>query len=426
MKRRVVISGMGVITPVGIGKEVYWQNLLDGVSGIQPLKFPDIDMETYRTRIAGVVENFELSDFLPVNKKTRYLGRASRFALAATRMALEDAGLHPTFNKTQARIAGIDPYQIGIILGTGSGNMDVLDNGYPRFLAHMGPKKITAHDLPYQLISTVAASVAIQFSCRGISYVIPATCSSAAHAIGDSYHHLKSGVADIIITGGVECAVTPMIISAFIATRAMSTRNDQPQKASRPFDRDRDGFVMGEGAGIVILETLEHALRRNAPIYAEVIGVGMTSDAHHVTIPALDGKPFSRAIRMAMEAADIEPQEIDYINAHGTSTKLNDPIETRAIKDVFGKRAYDIPISSTKSMTGHLIGAAGGIEIVATALSIRDGLVHPTINYEFPDPQCDLDYVPNRKRAVAVRTAMSNSLGFGGFNSVVILRKYER
>lgn len=425
MKRRIVITGMGVISPVGTGKEVYWRNLLDGVSGIRPLKFPDVDMDTYRTRIAGTVEDFELSDYLPANKKTRYLGRASRFALAAARMALEDAGLQLNFNKTQAHITGVDPYQVGVIMGTGSGNMDVLDNGYPRFLAHMGPKKLTAHDLPYQLISTVAASVAIQFNCRGISYVIPATCSSAAHAIGNSFHQLKSGLADIIITGGVECAITPMIISAFIATRAMSTRNDQPQKASRPFDRHRDGFVMGEGAGVVILETLVHALSRNAPIYAEVIGVGMTSDAQHVTIPALDGKPFGRAIRMALQAAGIEAQEIDYINAHGTSTRLNDPIETRAIKSVFGKRAYDIPISATKSMTGHLIGAAGGIEIIATALSIRDGIIHPTINYETPDPQCDLDYVPNQKRAVPVRTAMSNSLGFGGFNSVLILRKYE-
>jgi 3-oxoacyl-[acyl-carrier-protein] synthase II len=303
--------------------------------------------------------------------------------------------------------------------------MDILEEAVVHFIENRGPKKLSAHDLPYQLVSTVAAGVAIGFDCRGMSYVIPTTCSSASQAIGNSYRHLKNGWEDVMITGGAECAITPLIFGGFVASRAMSTRNDQPQKASRPFDRERDGFVMGEGAGIVILEKLEHALRRNATIYAEVVGFGMTSDAYHVTIPDLSGKAFVQAIRMALKEAGIGPEDIDYINAHGTSTKLNDPIETRAIKEVFGKRAYDIPVSSTKSMTGHLIGAAGGIEIIAAALSIRDGLIPPTINYEFPDPECDLDYVPNQMRAVPVRVAMSNSLGFGGFNSIVILRKHE-
>jgi 3-oxoacyl-[acyl-carrier-protein] synthase II len=258
-----------------------------------------------------------------------------------------------------------------------------------------------------------------------MNYVVPTACSSASQAIGNSFRHLKDGWEDVIITGGTDAGITPVTFGGFVALRAMSTRNDEPEKASRPFDRERDGFVMGEGAGILILEKLEHALARNAPIYAEIIGFGMTSDAYHVTIPESDGHSFVKAIEMALEEAKIGPEEIDYINAHGTSTKLNDPIETRAIKEALGKRAFEIPISSTKSMIGHLLGAAGGVETIATALAIRDDSVHPTINYEFPDPECDLDYVPNKMRRVPVQTAMSTSLGFGGFNSVLILRKHE-
>jgi beta-ketoacyl-acyl-carrier-protein synthase II len=425
MNQRVVITGMGVITPIGTQIEEFWHNLLDGVSGIRPVAFPGFDMQHFRTRIAGTLPDFDLAEFMPVNKKTRYLGRATRVCLAAAKMALENAGLELIFDKTRATIPNLDPYKIGVIVGSGSGNMDVLDSAYPTFLEQMGPRKMSSHVLPYQLISTVAASLAMHFNCRGMSYVIPASCSSAAHAIGNSYWRLKNGAEDIIVSGGVECAVTPPIFSAFIATRAMSTRNDEPEKASRPFDRERDGFVMGEGAGIVVLEKLEHALSRKAPIFAEIIGVGVTSDAHHVTIPALDGKPFIRAIEMALQEAGIKPDDIDYINAHGTSTPLNDPIETHAIKEAFGKRAYEVPINSTKSMTGHLIGAAGGIETIVAVLSIRDDMVHPTINYEFPDPRCDLDYVPNQKRSVPVNIAMTNSLGFGGFNSSLILRGYD-
>jgi 3-oxoacyl-[acyl-carrier-protein] synthase II len=425
MNQRVVITGMGAVTPLGIGKEEYWKNLLSGVSGVRRVSFPNVDMDQYKTQIAATVENFDLSQFMPASKKTKYLGRTSQFGIAATKLALEDAGFDLSPNRGSAKISGVDPFRIGVIMGSASGNMEILEDAFVRFVENNGPRKLSAHDLPYQLISTVTASVAIHFNCQGISYVIPTACSSASQAIGNSFHHLRSGYEDIIVTGGAESAVTPTIFGGFIASRAMSTRNDQPEKASRPFDKERDGFVMGEGAGIVILEKLEHAIKRNAPIYAEVIGVGMTSDAYHVTIPNVRGKPFIRAIEMALEEAGIGPEDIDYINAHGTSTRLNDPIETRSIKAVFGKRAYDIPISSTKSMTGHLIGAAGGIEIIATALSIRDGLVHPTLNHEIPDPECDLDYVPDEKREVPVKIAMSNSLGFGGFNSTVIIRKYE-
>jgi 3-oxoacyl-[acyl-carrier-protein] synthase II len=261
--------------------------------------------------------------------------------------------------------------------------------------------------------------------CKGNTYALPTACSSASQAIGNCYHYLQHGWEDIMITGGSDCCVTPLIYGCFGAMRALSTRNDEPEKASRPFDKGRDGFVMGEGAGIIVLEKLSHALKRNAHIYAEVIGYGMTSDAYHITIPNLKGESFIQAVKMALHQANVDPAEIDYINAHGTSTKLNDPIETNAIKSALGDRAYEIPISSTKSMIGHLIGAAGGVEAIASVMSIEEGKVHPTINLEDPDPGCDLDYVPNEARGAPVKTVMSNSLGFGGFNSVLVFRKYE-
>jgi 3-oxoacyl-[acyl-carrier-protein] synthase II len=424
MTHRIVITGMGAITPIGIGKEAFWKNLLAGVSGVRQVHFPDVDMDQYKTRIAATVENFNLADFLPGAKKTKYLGRTSQMALGATKLALEDAGLKLNFVKRGVEIQGVDPYQIGVILGTASGNEDIFETGLKEFFEDKGPRRTSPHALPYQLISSVAASLSITFGCRGMSYVIPTACSSAAQAIGNSFRHLQGGPEEMMITGGADCAITPIIVAGFQATRAMSTKNDAPEKASRPFDRERDGFVMGEGAGIIILEKLDHALKRNAPIYAEVIGFGMNCDAYHITIPQPEGHSFIRAIQMAMAEARIGPDNIDYINAHGTSTKLNDVIETMAIKKVFGKRAYRIPISSTKSMIGHLLGAAMGAEIIATVLSIWDDKIHPTINYEFPDPDCDLDYVPNQMREVPVNTAVSNSLGFGGFNAVLIVRKF--
>jgi 3-oxoacyl-[acyl-carrier-protein] synthase II len=425
MTQRVVITGMGAITPIGVGKEDFWKNLLVGVSGVRRIHFPDVEMDQYKTRIAATVEDFNLSDFLPGAKKTKYLGRTSQMAIGAAKLALEDAGFALAFEKRGAEIQGVDPFKIGVVLGTASGNEDIFETGLKEFYAEKGPRKTSPHALPYQLISSVAAALSIMFACRGISYVIPTACSSAAQAIGNSFRHLRDGPEDVIITGGADCAITPIIVGGFQATRAMSTRNEAPEKASRPFDRERDGFVMGEGAGILILEKLDHALRRNAPIYAEVIGFGMNCDAYHITIPEPEGHSFVHAIRMAMSEARIGPEDIDYINAHGTSTKLNDVIETRAIKRVFGKRAYEIPVSSTKSMIGHLLGAAMGAEMIATVLSIRDGKIHPTINYEFPDPDCDLDYVPNRMREWPVNIAVSNSLGFGGFNAVLIVRKFQ-
>jgi 3-oxoacyl-[acyl-carrier-protein] synthase II len=415
---------MGPVTPIGMGREAYWKNLLAGVSGVRRIQFPDVDMDQYRTQVAAPIEDFDASRHMSLGKEIRYLGRTSLFAIIATKLALEDAGFTLTYGKRQVSIDGMDPSRIGVILGAAGGNLELLEDAFKVFIEDNGPKRGSPHTLPYYLLSAVSATVAIKFNCQGMNYVIPTACSSASQAIGNSFRHLRNGWEDIIITGGADAGITPVTFGGFVAMRAMSTRNEQPEMASRPFDRERDGFVMGEGAGILILEKLEHALKRNATIYAEVIGFGMTADAYHITVPEPQGDAFVKAIGMALHEAAVKPEQIDYINAHGTSTRLNDPIETHAIKNALGKRAYDIPISSTKSMIGHLLGAAGGVETIATAMSIRDGLIHPTINYEFPDPQCDLDYVPNTMREVPVKTAMSTSLGFGGFNSVLVLRKY--
>lgn len=430
MANRVVVTGLGAITPIGIGKDAYWENLLKGVSGAKRFDFtecgfPYVEMNQYRSQVAAFVENFDPYDYIPLNKTTKYMGRTSQFALVAAKFALEDAGFELVAEKKQTKIGGIDPFKIGVVTGTGSGNMEILEKGYIEFLEDRGPKRLSPHALPQQILSAVPASISMHFSCKGNSYALPTACSSASQAIGNCYRYLRNGWEDVMITGGSDCCITPLIFGCFAAMRAMSTRNDEPEKASRPFDRDRDGFVMGEGAGIVVLEKLEHALKRNAHIYAEIVGYGMTSDAYHITIPNLQGESFTQAVRMALEEAKMKPSEIDYINAHGTATRLNDPIETKAIKNALGDRAFEIPISSTKSMIGHLIGAAGGVEAIASVMSIEDGKVHPTINFENPDPDCDLDYVPNQAREVPVKAVMSNSLGFGGFNSVLIFRKFE-
>lgn len=431
MAERVVVTGLGAITPIGIGKEAYWESLLKGVSGVkqfdfEELGFDNIDMSQYRSKISARVENFNPYDHIPLNKTTKYMGRTTLFALIAAKFALEDAGFDlVTDKKNKTSIDGIDPFKIGVVTGTGSGNMEILELKYNEFIEDRGPKRTPPHALPQQILSAVPANISMYFQCKGNSYALPTACSSASQAIGNCYRYLQNGWEDVMITGGSDCCITPLIFGCFGAMRALSTRNDEPEKASRPFDKDRDGFVMGEGAGIVVLEKLSHALKRNAHIYAEVLGYGMTSDAYHITIPNLQGESFIQAVKMALHEAKIEPAEIDYINAHGTSTKLNDPIETKAIKNTLGDRAYEIPISSTKSMIGHLIGAAGGAEAIASVLSIEKGKVHPTINLENPDPDCDLDYVPNEAREAPVKTVMSNSLGFGGFNSVLIFRKYE-
>jgi 3-oxoacyl-[acyl-carrier-protein] synthase II len=425
LNHRVVITGIGAITPIGCDKDTYWKNLISGVSGVRRVSFPDVDMDQYRTQIAATVENFNPSEYISAGRKEKYFGRPTLFALAAAKQALEDAGFQLSSEKNRMRIEDIDPFKIGVIMGAASGNMEIARREAVLLAKERGPRRLSPHALPYQLISAISGNVGIMYNCHGINYMIPTACSSASQAIGNGFRHLKIGYEDILIVGGADSGINPLVFGGFVALRAMSTRNDEPEKACRPFDRERDGFVMGEGAGVIILEKLEHALKRNARIYAEVKGFGMTSDAYHVTIPELNGNSLVQAITLALDEAKMKPGDIDYINAHGTATKLNDPIETLAIKNALGKRAHEIPISSTKSLIGHLLGASGGVETIATILTIRDSMIHPTLNYEFPDPDCDLDYVPNKARKAEVKNAMSTSLGFGGFNAVLILSRYQ-
>jgi len=413
--KRVVITGVGPVSPVGIGKGPYWESLLMGRSGVKRIDFPGFDMDQYRTKIAAPIEHFDLSDYVIETKKSKYLGRTSRFAIAGTILALNDANLGVQLNEERPKegqycIEDIDSFKTGAILGIGVENMDLMETYHENFLEHRGPKRISPFGLPHIYMSSIASNVADRLSIRGSTYTVSSACASGTHAIINAYRQIREGAEDVIITGGVDACITPYVFGGFVALRAMSTRNEDPQRASRPFDAQRDGFVMAEAAGILILERLEHALARDAPIYAELIGYGMTADAYHLT---------------EVESAGLTPRDISYINPHGTSTRLNDAVETLAIKEAMGKLAYHIPISSTKSITGHTMGAAGGIEAVAIALTIQRGMIHPTINYEFPDPECDLDYVPNEPRRVEVKTAMSISAGFGGVNSVIVMRQYE-
>jgi len=319
---------------------------------------------------------------------------------------------------------GIEPFQAGVVLGVSVETMDLLEHFHERFLSR-GPRGISPFALPNIYLSSVTSHVTEYFSLRGTSYAVSTACASATHAMIGSLTKIQVGGEDLMVTGGADACITPYVFGGFDVLRAMSTRNDEPQKACRPFDRDRDGFVMGEGSGVVIFEELDHARRRGAHIYGEVVGFGMTADAYHLTDPDPEGKALAKAIKDALQMGGVRPEEVDYINPHGTSTPMNDKVETRTIKEVFGKQAYRIPISSTKSMTGHLMGAGGGVEIIAVLLALEKGIIHPTLNYEFPDPECDLDYVPNEPRQSDVRVALSLSAGFGGVNSVIAVKKYE-
>jgi 3-oxoacyl-[acyl-carrier-protein] synthase II len=422
------MTGMGPVSPIGIGKEPYWESLLKGKSGVKRIDFPGFDMDQYRTKIAASIEDFNLFEYVTETKKSKYLGRASRFAIAGTMLALNDANLGVELNQErlkegQYRIEDSDSFKVGGILGVGVESMDLMEMYHENFLEHRGPKRLSPFGLPHTYISSITSNVADRFGFRGATYTVSTACASGTHAIINAYRQIQGGAEDVMVTGGVEACITPYVFGGFVALRAMSTRNQEPEKASRPFDAQRDGFVMAEGAGIIVLEELEHALARNASIYAELIGYGMTADAYHITEPDPQGTSLIRAIQLALKNAGLK--QTDYINPHGTSTRLNDTVETRAIKEAMGKMAYHVPISSTKSITGHGIGAAGGLEAIATALTIQRGMIHPTINYEFPDPECDLDYVPNEPRKAEVNTAMSISAGFGGVNSVIIMRQFE-
>ncbi len=407
-KRRVVVTGLGVISSIGFGKDAFWQSLRSGRSGISPITA--FDAASFTTQFAGEIKNFTPSDFIDV-KRLKRMDRTSQLAVACAKMAVQDAALDFT-------ATGRD--RTGVIIGTAmAGHGYILDQH--KTLMQKGPMRINPFTALASFPDACASNVSIELGVTGPSFSIATACSSASDAGGYAFEAIRSGTVDFLIMGGAEASIYPGILAAFCVARALSTRNAEPEKASRPFSRDRDGFVLGEGAGILVLEEYEHAKKRGAHIYAEILGHGMTCDAYHMTAPDPEGKEASRAMRMAMTNAGISPEDIQYINAHGTSTLLNDKTETMIIKKVFGDRAYKIPISSTKSMIGHLIGAAGSVELIATLLSMEHGEIPPTINYTVADPECDLDYVPNQPRKAAIEIAMKNSFGFGGKNSVLIV-----
>jgi len=409
---RVVITGMGAITPLGNDVETFWQNVVAGRSGVGPITL--FDASALKTRIAAEVKGFDPEAWFG-RKEARRLDRYAQFALAAAQQALQDARLDP---------AHVDRERVGVILGTGIGGIGALVQGVETLMTR-GPDRVSPFMVPMMLADTAPGLIAIAYGFRGPNMAVVTACASGTNAIGEAMHLIRRGDADVVIAGGAEAGILPIAVAAFNVMGAISTRNDEPERASRPFDRTRDGFVMGEGAGILVLERLEHARARGARIYAEVVGYGASADAYHITAPLENGEGAALAMRRALADAGLSPREVDYINAHGTSTPLNDKSETQAIKAVFGEAAYDVPISSTKSMIGHLLGAAGAVEAIVCVRAITDGIIPPTINYEHPDPECDLDYVPNVARRRPVRVAMSNSFGFGGHNACVIFRRYE-
>lgn len=413
MKKRVVVTGIGAITPIGIGKEEYWQSLLAGKSGID--RITRFDASNYPTQIAGEVKNFDPALYMD-KKEAKRMDRFTQFAIAATKMAFDDAAIN---------LETEDHSRIGTLIGTGIGGMDTLHDQYG-VLFEKGPGRISPFFVPMMIANMAAGQTSIAFGLQGPCACVVTACATGTNAIGDAFKIIQRGDADVMVAGGTEAAVSPAATAGFSAMKAMSTRNDEPQKASRPFDKDRDGFVMGEGAGIVVLESLEHALARGAKIYAEVVGYGFNADAYHMTAPAPEGAQAAACMAMALKDAGMEPSEIDYINAHGTSTPLNDKNETLAVKALFKEHAHTVSISSTKSMTGHLLGAAGAIELIAIALATYTDQIPPTINYETPDPELDLDYTPNQAKAKTVRAALSNSFGFGGHNATILVKKFKQ
>ncbi|MBM7589475.1 beta-ketoacyl-ACP synthase II [Brevibacillus fulvus] len=412
MKRRVVITGVGVISPVGNNASAFWESLLEGKSGID--KITAFDASEYPTQIAGEVKDFHPEEFMD-KKEVRRTDRFVQFAMAASKMALENAKL-----EISPEIAE----RVGVYIGSGIGGLATWEEQHST-LVEKGPRRVSPFFIPMMIGNMASGLVSIEFGAKGPTSSAITACATGTNAIGDAFRLIQLGQADVMITGGAEATIRPMAMAGFCSMKAMSTRNDEPQKASRPFDRDRDGFVMGEGAGVIVLEELEHALQRGATIIAEVIGYGMSADAHHITAPPEDGEGAARCMSAALRDAGIEPTEVGYINAHGTSTDIGDKAETRAIKTVFGEHAYHLAVSSTKSMTGHLLGATGGIEAIATAFALRDQILPPTINLENPDPDCDLDYVPNKARKAEVNVGISNTFGFGGHNASIVLKRYE-
>lgn len=412
MGRRVVVTGLGMVTPLGTGVDVNWEAVINGRSGIGPItKF---DASEFPTKIGGEVKGFKAEDWLS-KQEIRRLDPFIHYAVASTRMALEESKL---------KIDSSNAHRIGCISGSGLGGLEMLEF-YHKTLLEKGHKRISPFFIPGMIANMAPGQIAIEFGAMGPNISIETACAASSHAIGEAFRMIREGLVDAMIAGGSEAVLTPLALGGFCAMKALSTRNDEPEKASRPFELNRDGFVMGEGAGFLILEEMDHALQRGAPIYCEVIGYGMSGDAYHVSAPHPEGLGAILCMKMALDYAGIRPEDVDYINAHGTSTKLNDLTENIAIKKVFGEHAYKLAISSTKSMTGHLLGGAGAIEAIYTVLTIKHGIIPPTINYEEPDPELDLDYVPNKARRADVRIALSNSFGFGGTNATLVFKRFE-
>ncbi len=408
-KRRVVVTGMGVICPVGNTKDEFWKSLCEGRSGAGRVTY--FDPSLFSSQIDAEVKNFDPTLYV-TPKELKRMGRFIELAVCAAKMANQDSGLDLDQENRE---------RIGVLIGSGIGGLSVVEQQEKAYLER-GPGRISPFLIPMLIVNMAPGMVSIALGAKGPNSCVATACASGGHAIGDAFKVIERGDAEVMFTGGTESCLTPLGFGGFCAMKALTTRNDDPLHASRPFDRDRDGFLMGEGAGIIVLEEMEHAKKRGAPIYAELVGYGMSGDAYHMTAPDPEGDGGARCMAAALNDAKIPLAEVDYINAHGTSTPLNDKIETLAIKKVLGEHAYKVAVSSTKSMTGHLLGAAGGVEFAACALAIKHGIIPPTINYENPDPDCDLDYVPNNAREKKIKVAMSNSLGFGGHNVTLVLR----
>ena len=411
-KRRVVITGIGLVSPLGVGTQKNWEALLAGKSGIGLIS--RFDASRFSTKIAGEVRDFRSLDFID-RKEAKKMDLFIQYALAAAQLAVEDAAISP---------AALGGDRTGVYVGSGIGGIGAIEESH-KVLLEKGPDRVSPFFLVSTIINEASGQISIRFKARGPNMATATACATGTHAIGDSFRMILRDEADLMIAGGAEAPITPLGVAGFCTMKALSKRNSEPQKASRPFDAERDGFVMGEGSGILLIEELGHALRRGAKIYAEVVGYGMTGDAYHIAAPALDGAGAARVMQVTLHDAAIDPSDVQYINAHGTSTPLNDKIETAAIKRVFGDHARKIGVSSTKSMTGHLLGATGGVEAGITALCIKNQVMTPTINYEHPDPECDLDYVPNTARPAEIVYGLSNSFGFGGTNGALLLKKFE-
>lgn len=410
MNRRVVITGVGLVTPLGTGVEKAWQNICSGVSGIDLIT--RFDTSEYAVKIAAEVKDFNPDDFFD-KKASKHLDLFVQYGLAAALMAVKDSGF--TITDENAR-------RVGVITGCGMGGLPTIEK-YHQVSMEKGPKKITPFFIPMVIPNMPSGHISMAINAKGPNLCLTTACAAGTHAVGEAYRHIKYGMCDIVVSGGTEAVICGLGVAGFSAMKALSTRNDDPKAASRPFDKDRDGFVMSEGAGMLVVEEYEHAVARGAKIYAELVGYGLSSDAYHIAAPPENGEGGMRAMQMALQDSGLMPEDFDYVNAHGTSTPLNDKCETLAIKTVFGDHARKLAISSTKSMTGHMLGAAGGIEAVFTALSVYNQIAPPTINLEEPSPECDLDYVPKVARKMKIRAAMSNSFGFGGTNAVIVMKK---